>query len=334
MSRNMSGAGKGDIVNFVVFVDGAERVEKQATFSGKKNKGVRSVRSGFRNSYPDNSISRLSFLADDNMGHVGTHLEEYSYLGLKTVVKRAHPEPGIDLTYIAQSGDLVCVSPCDPGDQYTGLDRFGRVVDQRWIPTSSPQSPTDRFQYAYDRDSNRLTRTNAVNTLFNESYGYDSFNQLTSFSRGTHSQGWTLDNLGNWKSFTNDQTGPPTETRTHNVQNQIVSIDAGLATPTYDANGNTKSDERNNSFSFDAWNRLAQVVTSSSTLTYRYDALNRRIVESVLQGMLATSRDLYYSKDWQVLEERSLGTFQARNVWSAVYVDAMVLRDGSQRLYV
>jgi RHS repeat-associated protein len=115
------------------------------------------------------------------------------------------------------------------------------------------------------------------------------------------------------------------------VKNSIVA-DGQL---TYDANGNTKSDERNNSYSFDAWNRLAQVVTSSSTLTYRYDALNRRIVESVLQGMLATGRDLYYSKDWQVLEERSLGTVQARNVWSAVYVDGMVLRDSNgQRLYV
>jgi hypothetical protein len=141
------------------------------------------------------------------------------FLGVSTVVKRAHPEPGIDLTYIAQSGDPSCAPAYDPGDQYTGLDRFGRVVDQRWIPTSSPQNPTDRFQYAYDRDSNRLTHTNAVNMLFNESYGYDSFNQLTSFSRGTHSQGWTLDNLGNWKNFTNDQTGPPTENRTHNVQN-------------------------------------------------------------------------------------------------------------------
>jgi RHS repeat-associated protein len=287
------------------------------------------------NSGLDDTISRLSFLADDNGGMIGTHLEEYSYLGLNTVVKRAHPEPGIDLTYLAQSGDPSCAPSCNAGDQYTGLDLFGRVIDQRWIPTSSPQNPTDRFQYTYDRDSNRLMRTNAVNTLFSESYGYDSFNQLTSFSRGTHSEGWTLDNLGNWKSFTNDQTGPPTENRMHNVQNQIVSIDAGLATPTYDANGNTKSDERNNTYSFDAWNRLAQVVTASSTLTYRYDALNRRIVESVLQGMLATSRDLYYSKDWQVLEERSSGTVQARNVWSAVYVDTMVLRDSNgQRLYV
>jgi hypothetical protein len=97
----------------------------------------------------DDSISRLSFLADDNGGTVGTHLEEYSYLGLNTVVRRGHPEPGIDVTYIAQSGDLVCVQPCDPGDQYTGLDRFGRVVDQRWVPTSSPQNQGERIKFSH-----------------------------------------------------------------------------------------------------------------------------------------------------------------------------------------
>src|SRR5262249_45327111 len=58
------------------------------------------------NSGLDDAISRLSFLVDDNgSGGIGTHLEEYSYLGLSMVVKRAHPEPGVDLTYIQQSGD-------------------------------------------------------------------------------------------------------------------------------------------------------------------------------------------------------------------------------------
>src|SRR5207237_3123893 len=106
----------------------------------------------------DDTISRLSSLSDST-----ATLESYTYLGLNTVVKRAHPQPGVDLTYIKQSGE----SNGDAGDQYTGLDRFGRVVDQRWIPTASPNSPTDRFQYTYDRDSNRLTRTNVVNTSFN-----------------------------------------------------------------------------------------------------------------------------------------------------------------------
>src|SRR5262249_36909893 len=48
----------------------------------------------------ESSISRLSSLSDSN----GT-LETYSYLGLGTVVVRGHPEPGVDLTYVKQSGE-------------------------------------------------------------------------------------------------------------------------------------------------------------------------------------------------------------------------------------
>ncbi len=83
----------------------------------------------------DSSISRLTSLLDNSVT-----LESFDYLGLGTVVKRAHPQPGVDLTYIKQSGE----STGDAGDQYTGLDRFGRVVDQRWIKISDG-SHTDRF---------------------------------------------------------------------------------------------------------------------------------------------------------------------------------------------
>src|SRR5438477_12904945 len=86
----------------------------------------------------------------------------------------------------SQSGE----SNGDAGDQYTGLDRFGRVVDQRWIVTANG-THTDRFQYGYDRDSNRLYRSNLVNHNFDELYhanggtnGYDQLNQLTDFLRG------------------------------------------------------------------------------------------------------------------------------------------------------
>lgn len=37
----------------------------------------------------------------------------------------------------------------------TGLDRFGRVVKQRWRNTST-STETDWYAYGYDRDSNRL----------------------------------------------------------------------------------------------------------------------------------------------------------------------------------
>jgi RHS repeat-associated protein len=77
------------------------------------------------------------------------------------------------------------------------------------------------------------------------------------------------------------------------------------------------TDETGRTFTYDAWNRLIKV---NGTTRYAYDALGRRIKEG--------STELYYSKDWQVLEERNSSNAPvARYIWSPVYVDAMVLRD-------
>ena len=65
-------------------------------------------------------------------------------------------------------------------------------------------------------------------------------------------------------------------------------------------------------------------------MTHTYDALGRRLTE---QTATAT-RHLYYSADWQVLEERVGGAPYAWYVWSPVYVDALVLRGRvGERLY-
>jgi len=46
---------------------------------------------------------------------------------------------------------------------FAGLDQFGRITDQRW-QNSITGTPTDidRYQYGYDRDSNRLWKANVV----------------------------------------------------------------------------------------------------------------------------------------------------------------------------
>ena len=76
----------------------------------------------------------------------------------------------------------------------------------------------------------------------------------------------------------------------------------------------------------------------TTVATYSYDGTGRRITET--HGSTTTA--LYFSTAGQVLEEQVGGVTQARNVWSPVYVNAMVLRDQSsegdgtldQRLYV
>ncbi len=261
----------------------------------------------------DDTISRLSSLTDGS----GT-LESYLYLGLGTVVQRTHPQNGVNLTYISPTG-----STGDAGDQYTGLDRFGRVVDQLWLNTNTNNS-TDNFAYTYDRDSNVLTKSNQVNSAFSEQYTYDGFNQLTSYSRiNGQSQSWKLDALGNWTSVT---TNGATQKRTANAQNQYTSVSGGL-TPTYDNNGNLTTDPTNgNTYVYDAWNRLVAVKNGGNTLTsYTYDALNRRVTES----HPGTLTDLYYNDQWQVIEEQVNGQTQTQYVWDPLAMDTLVERDSN-----
>jgi RHS repeat-associated protein len=271
----------------------------------------------------NNTISRLSSLSDTT----GT-LESYSYLGLDTVVIRSHPQPTIDLTYVKQSGE----SNGDAGDQYIGLDRFGRVIDQRWINTST-STATDRFRYGYDRDSNVLYASNLVNTSFSELYhangssnGYDNLNQLVAFARGTlngtndtiswpsASETWSTDAAGNFTSAAGTSEA-------NNKQNEITTF--GSATLAYDGNGNLTTDQNGMTLVFNAWNELVAYKNGGTTLeSISYDGLGRRIIQSP-----GTANDLYYSNQWQVLEERVGGNAKVHYVWSPVYVDALVLRD-------
>ena len=271
----------------------------------------------------NNNISRLSSISDST----GT-LEIYLYLGLDTVVERDHPQTGVNETYISQNG-----STGDAGDIYIGLDRFGRIVDDNWLNTSTGLS-TDRFQYGYDADGDVLWRNNLVNLAMGELYTYDGLGQISSFERGTLnstdtgmvgtpsvSETWTYDALGNWLTVT---TNGVQQTRTANQQNEITSI-SGQTTPGYDANGNMTTDQSGNTLVYDAWNRLVAYKSGSTTLeSYQYDGLDRRIVQNS-----GTATDLYYSSDWQVLEERQNGTPTTQYVWSPVYVNAMVERDQS-----
>jgi RHS repeat-associated protein len=269
------------------------------------------------------NISRLSSITVGS-----TTLESYEYLGYGIVVKRGHAEPGVDLTYIKLSGE----SDGEAGDKYIGIDRFGRVIDQRW--TTSGGTAKDRWAYGYDRNGNRKYKENLVESTRSELYAYDSLNQLTSFSRGTlngnkdaisgspsRTQAWDFDALGNFDSQTTDGSG---QTRTHNKQNEITSVQ-NATTPTYDANGNLTKDETGRTFNYDAWNRLVEVRDSGNNLvaTFRYDGTGRRVRET--RGSATT--DLYYSDQWQVLEERVGSAVKVSYVWSPIYIDAMIARD-------
>jgi len=269
--------------------------------------------------------------------HDPVTLEAFKYLGAGTLIERSRPEVNVTLSMVSQSGGTG-----DAGDQYTGLDRFGRVVDQRWITGSgSTATEVDRYGYTYDRNGNRLTRSNALASAFSETYSYDALNQLQGFARGSTSspsttQDWEFDALGNWRTVTTDGVD---QTRTANAQNELTQV--GRAALAYSTTGNLTTDAQGRTLAYDAWNRLVSVydVSSTQVARYEYDGMNRRIVEQA--GTLASPaaasaavRDLFYTLQWQVLEERVRNgagaipaTADTRYVWSPVYVDAMIARD-------
>lgn len=282
----------------------------------------------------NDSLSRTYRILDNGT----TVMEAYAFMGLGTVVQRARPYNGSSLLFMKLAGE----SNGDAGDQYTGLDRFGRIAEIRWRKDDG--ASLDRIKYGYDRDGNRLYADNQDNNNFDElfhangaSNGYDSLNQLQEYRRGalsdansdgipdtvttaSRSQSWALTAQGNFSSVT---TGGVSQTRTHNEQNEITSI-SGLTTPVFDKNGNMTKDETGRTFEYDAWNRLIRVKNSGGTtlITYAYDAMNRRISENP-----GTTRDFYYSASWQVLEERVSGTARVQYLWAPMYVDALILRD-------
>ena len=116
------------------------------------------------NSALDNAIGRLDAIIDDATGIV---LEQYSYLGLSTIVARNHPQTGIDLTYIGAAGSIGA-----GGDQYVGLDQFGRVVNQNWINSATGAS-ADNFTYTYDANSNVTARNNLLDSAYSQTFTSD-----------------------------------------------------------------------------------------------------------------------------------------------------------------
>ena len=276
----------------------------------------------------DSALSRPTSLTGSAAGtSAAVTLETFKYLGAGTVIERSRPEVNVTLSMVNLSGTAGAV-----GDKYTGLDRFGRVVDQRWTQGTAATSPVvDRLTYTYDRNGNRLTRTNALAAAFSERYSYDALNQLQSFARTggtTKTQQWQFDALGNWTSVT---TNSVEQKRTANAQNEVTKV--GGKSLAYSATGNVATDDQGRTLAYDGWNRLAAVQTSDGTeiARYEYDGLNRRIVEQVGSPTFAAPvRDVYYSEDWQVLEERVRGAsylYNTRFIWSPVYVDAMIARD-------
>ena len=154
-----------------------------------------------------------------------------------------------------------------------------------------------------------------------------------------------MDATGNWKKFYEDDTGDGLwdlkQTRSANKVNEITDINESAGpswvTPVYDKAGNMttipKPADPTNSFvgTYDPWRRLMKLTEGANTVEENeYDGFGRRMVlKEYSSGVLDVTRHFYYSRAWQILEERTDSSTDPaiQNVWGIGYIDRLVLRD-------
>lgn len=289
----------------------------------------------------DSVISRL-----DAMSTNGITLESYTYLGPSTVVVEEQPQDGVELTYIDGGTG-------DGGDKYTGLDRFGRVVNQNWVNATDSAVSVDEVIYHYDADGNVTEEDYPLAIVipdahsdFDETFTYDNLNRLTAvthYNGSANDQSFALNAVG---AITGITTGGIVQNRTTNSENQITAI--GSADISYDNNGNVTTDDQGQTLIWDAWNRLVGVQNSSGQLiaTYTYDGLGRIASETSIDPttLVTTTTDLYYAGN-QEIEERtgvtdangnnlsSNGSTTLTNVFSPMDGNITLRDEGGTRLY-
>lgn len=270
----------------------------------------------------DDILSRVQTIGDGI-----TDYAAYEYVGAGKIVSVSHEDVdgGLNLDYNRSTTHA-----------YEGWDTFGRIVENTWDDDSS--TILDSYDYAYDRGSNRTSRSNnLVTTTYDEVYSFDGLNRLTTVTRGGSAyQDWTLDALGNWEEFDDNGT---VEDRGFNAANEMTSTDAGTVNPEFDRAGNmiagpdpSDSDVRQH-YKYDAWNRLVGVFDddgmgdideTSPIAEFTYDGRNFRIEKSAGGVDLA----FYYNESQQLLEEHK-GTDEDplnQYVWDLHYIDSPIVR--------
>ena len=175
------------------------------------------------------AISRVTALSNE-----ATRADEdevyaaYAYNGAGRIVLETQKNAG------ATVAELDYYQSTTP-DTYDGFDRFGRVVDQKWV-----HGATVLDRYGYDPNSNRLYRENVLAADRSEVYDYDMLDRLAGMDRGTlneedkteiegtpaRKETWDLNQTGNWAGYDVTENGAPVlnQTRTNNKANEITGL--------------------------------------------------------------------------------------------------------------
>jgi len=165
---------------------------------------------------------------------------------------------------------------------YGGLDRLFELAHTK------PPATLAIHQYAYNNANNI---SSWLGSSGNRSFNYDNADRLTSVLKMGGNESYGYDAVGN------RTTSHLSSSYSYQPFNRLTSTTT--ATYAYDSNGNmlTKTDSGGTrTFGWDSDNRLKQVVLPGGlTVSYKYDALGRRIQRTTSTG--ADERFVYDGQD-------------------------------------
>lgn len=219
-----------------------------------------------------------------------------------------------------------------------GYDGARRVTSTDW-GQSNGAVQVDNRSYAWDRASNKTSRTNHGNALVH-TYSHDSADRMTSSIRNGSSPqtvSYALDGAGN-RTTVSGGSLPGSYTMGVNDRpvNQYTTIPG--QSRLYDNNGNLKElqGSKNWQVQYDYANRMVACtdLVSGYTHTYQYDALGRRIgkVLNLNAANQEIKRYSYYGLN--VIEEQDgNGVTQASYVWSGSMGGLLSMRRGGSDYY-
>jgi RHS repeat-associated protein len=347
------------------YSDGSNNTVRRSSFTYPNTATARTITYDYGTTdAPDDVLCRVTAVKEGATAHA-----TYSYLGWERRVRAVIvATTTLDWTMLNQTGEPVG----DAGDQYVGLDRFGRVEQARYISSSSN---VVRTQYGFDRADNRTWRKEAAapdSAQQDEDYLYDGLSQLIRLQRGllnlnrttatgssttspapTFQEDFAFDATGNWHKNGTTNTGAYVQSssgtvqvnqnRLHNAGNEIVELNQSVGSwkgpVEHDAAGNLRKAPLPTTLTsswtctYDAWNRLVKAETTSPQGTYVYDGLDRRTAKTVGAG---TAQHFYYSDQWQILERQDSATMNRQFLWGLRYPDDLLQRfraSGSESRY-
>jgi YD repeat-containing protein len=141
---------------------------------------------------------------------------------------------------------------------------------------------------AAGRISEQVDGSDAVNSA---TYGYDALDRLTGAILPNAAYGYAYDPTGNRTSQIIGGT-----TRTHTIQgssNRLTHLTNPVQTLDHDANGSL-TDDGTNQYVYDGRGRLVETITVLGKVSYRIDALGRRVRKTVTSYGAVESDTLYH----------------------------------------